>query len=37
MVLALHHRLDGGGGSNQDEVEAVDVELKDEDVVLPVE
>jgi hypothetical protein len=34
MALALHHRLDGGGGSDQGEVEAVNVELKDEDVFL---
>jgi hypothetical protein len=34
MALALHHRLDGGGGLDQGEVEAVDVDLKDEDVIL---
>jgi hypothetical protein len=35
MALALHDGLDGGGGSDQGEVEAVDVVLEDEDVVLP--
>jgi hypothetical protein len=34
MALALHHRLDEGGGSDQGELEAVDIELEDEDVVL---
>jgi hypothetical protein len=35
MALAFHHRLDGGGGSDQGELEAVHVDLEDEDVVLP--
>jgi hypothetical protein len=35
MALALHHRLDRGGGLDQGELEAVDVELEDEDIVLP--
>jgi hypothetical protein len=34
MALALYHRLDGGHGSDQGELEAVHVELEDEDVVL---
>jgi hypothetical protein len=34
MVLALHVRLGGGVGSEQREVEAVDVKLKDDDVIL---
>jgi hypothetical protein len=35
MALALHDRLDGGGRSDHGEVEVVDVELEDEDDVLP--
>jgi hypothetical protein len=35
MALALYDRLDGEGGSDQREVEADDVELEDEDVILP--
>jgi hypothetical protein len=35
MALALHHRLDGGGGSDQGDLEVVHVDLEDEDVVLP--
>jgi hypothetical protein len=35
MALALHHRLDGGGGSDEGEMEAVDVELEDKDIILP--
>jgi hypothetical protein len=34
MALVLHVRLGGGVGSDQREVQAVDVELEDDDVVL---